>query len=256
MNGQPQRLDVAVTIAWEAGWHVGSGQGTAAIDRLLRRRGAGPRGKPSPYVPGSQLKGVLRHQCERLAASLGGLVASPHVVGPAPLPEVLDNFRPLGQSRLIVDRLFGSRFQGDCLFVADALPDGESNQVMRLHSRTAIDRVSGTARDRTLFVTEIAPANGLALHTTLQARHLPGVLTQDNDGFPFEYALLLAGLLTLDALGGDKSTGLGKCRITIDTLRWNDRQRYPIGNALQCFKDWQGDGEWLLMVSMLREGQA
>jgi CRISPR/Cas system CSM-associated protein Csm3 (group 7 of RAMP superfamily) len=257
MKSQPQRLDVACTITWDSSWHVGSGQGTAEIDRLLRKRACGPRGERAPFVPGSQIKGVLRHHCERLLASLGGSVVSPHMVGRERPKEALDNFRPLAQSGLLIDRLFGSRFQGDCLFVKDAIAPAEVSQALMLHSRTAIDRVSGTARDHTLFVTEIAQAHGSPMRTSLQVRHPAGVLTQDGDGFPFEYALLLAGLLSLNALGGDKSTGLGQCRIAIDgdTVRWNSAP-YPVDNALKCFKECPADGEWLLMVSMLREGQA
>jgi hypothetical protein len=85
----------------------------------------------------------------------------------------------------------------------------------------------------------------------LYARHAPGTLTQDNDGFPFEYALLLAGLLSLDQLGGDKSAGLGRCRITIAgaAVRWNDRPDYPLAEALKGFEE----PEWFAMLQLLRE---
>jgi CRISPR/Cas system CSM-associated protein Csm3 (group 7 of RAMP superfamily) len=252
MNRQPQRLDVTFTITWQADWHVGSGRGTARVDRLLRRRVWGPRGERIPFVPGSQIKGVLRHQCERLLALLGGDVVSPHVVGSAVDPALLDQFRPLAQSRLLVDRLFGSRFQGECLFVEDAVPPRDSMPIVsRIHSRTAIDRVTGTARERTLFVTEVAPGRQTQLQSRLQARHAPGTLTQDADGFPFEYALLLAGLLSLDQLGGDKSAGFGRCQITIvgNAVRWNERPDYPVAEALKSFEE----AEWLEMLQLLRE---
>jgi CRISPR/Cas system CSM-associated protein Csm3 (group 7 of RAMP superfamily) len=255
MNHHPQRLDVALTITWEAGWHVGSGQGTARVDRLLRRRACGPRGERAPFVPGSQIKGVLRHQCERLAAMLGESVVSPHVVSRELDSGMLDEFRPLAQSKLLIDRLFGSRFQGDCLFIEDAVPTVAGRQTPLLHSRTSIDRVTGTARDRTLFVTEVVPAGGPELHSCVRARHPVGALTQDGDGFPFEYSLLLAGLLSLDMLGGDKSAGLGKCRITItgETVRWNDRPDYSVAEALKSF----ADTEWFEMLQLIRgEGKA
>lgn len=239
MNGQPQRLDVNFMITWEAGWHVGSGQGTARVDRLLRRRACGPRGERAPFVPGSQIKGVLRHQCERLAAMLGRNVVSPHVVGPEPDRAMLVGFRPLAKSKLLINRLFGSRFQGDCLFVEDAVPAVAGRLSPMLHSRTSIDRVSGTARDRTLFVTEVGQAGDPQLHGRVQARHPVGALTQDGDDFPFEYSLLLAGLLSLDMLGGDKSTGLGKCRIIVpgEKVRWNDKKDFPVEAALRSFAD-------------------
>lgn len=239
MNRHPQRLDVTFRITWQANWHVGSGQGTAKVDRLLRRRACGPKAERAPFVPGSQIKGVLRHQCERLTALLGGQVVSPHVVGLEPDHALLDKFRPLGSSALAIDRLFGSRFQGDCLFVEDAVPVEAWRSALMLHSRTSIDRVTGTERDRTLFVTELASATSPELKSRIQARHSVGVLTQDGECFPFEYSLLLAGLLSLDSLGGDKSTGLGECRITVPgkTVRWNDQPNYPIADALKSFTD-------------------
>lgn len=252
MNQQPQRLDIDFTITWEAGWHVGSGQGTATVDRLLRRRSCGPRGESVPFVPGSQIKGVLRHQCERLADLLGSPVVSPHVVQRDPDPVLLEHFCPLDRSEPLIDRLFGTRFQGECLFVEDAIPVSESPQPLGLHSRTAIDRVSGTARDRTLFVTQVAQADGLELRGRLQARHPAGTLTQDGDGFPYEYALLIAGLLSVDALGGDRSTGHGKCRVAVvgDVVRWNAQQSVSLKDALQSFDD-LGD-EWLNFLKDFR----
>lgn len=252
MNQQPQRLDVSLTITWESDWHVGSGRGTVQVDRLLRRRAWGRRKERVPFVPGSQIKGVLRHQCEQLAVLLGGDVVSPHVLGSEADPALLRNFRPLARSPLLIDRLFGSRFQGDCLFVEDALPaEGDRLGTIRPHSRTSIDRLTHTARERTLFVTEVVQGQATQLHSRLQARHPPGTLTQDGDGFPFEYSLLLAGLLSLEQLGGDKSAGFGRCRITIPggSVRWNDCPNYPVAEALKSFQE----VEWFTMVRLLRE---
>lgn len=258
MNRQAQRLDVAFTIEWEASWHVGSGQGNVRADRLLRRRSAGGYSRRVPYVPGSQIKGVLRHQCERLAKLLGADVVSPHVTDRDSERQLLEAFRPLPRSQWLIDRLFGSRYQGECLFVEDALPRSADALIpVRLHSRTSIDRVTGTARDRTLFVTEVVESTSPALHSWLSARHPPGVLTQDGDGFPFEYSLLLAGLLSLDALGGDKSLGLGRCRIVVegDAVRWNGRQMVPLAEALRSFSDL--DEDWYaFLVDFRREGQS
>jgi CRISPR/Cas system CSM-associated protein Csm3 (group 7 of RAMP superfamily) len=255
MSHHPQRLDLAFKIKWQAGWHVGSGLSSAAIDRLQRRRVCGKRAALAAFVPGSQIKGVLRHHCERLAATLGAVPVSPHVVGD-PRPEILDNFCPLDQSKLLIDRLFGNRFQGECLFVDDATPCDDKPQYSSPQSRTSIDRVTGTARDQTLFVTEVvAPQEDLELTSNLRARHAPGVLTQDGDGFPLEYALLIAGLVSLDALGGSKSTGLGKCALEIvdDSVRWNGKHQVSVSEALKSLED----PDWYDIVELIREeGQA
>lgn len=250
-TNEPQRLTFELVIHWEGSWHVGSGHGMAGVDRLLRQRGCGPKGARVPYVPGSQLKGVLRHHCERLAAILGAEIVSPHVVGSQPPTEVLSNFRPLHDSELLVDRLFGSRFQGECLFVEDAVPGTDAVPSTTLHSRTAIDRLTGTARDRSLFITQIVQGDSFQLRSRLQARHPAGALTQLESSFPYEYALLLASALDLDCLGGDKSAGLGRCRVEIpdNIVRWNDKPSYPLSEALQSFED---EG-WYEMLAYVRE---
>ncbi len=254
-----QRLDVRFCIHWEAPWHVGSGQGTAGVDRLVRRRACGRRGARLPYVPGSALKGVLRHQCERLLTALKGNFVSPHVApGAEPPDALLEAFRPLRDSALVIDRLFGTRYQGECLFVEDALPPEPTGDLPTTlptmpMGRTSIDRLTGTVRHRTLFVTEVVMARDAVLVGHLQARHGPGVLTlkDGNSGFPMEYSLLLAGLLSIDALGGDKSAGLGRCRIEVPQghVRWNDEPEFPLSKALASFEE----ADWLDWLTMVRD---
>lgn len=264
MNRHPQRLDVAFEIVWHAAWHVGSGRGSESVDRLLRTRLA--QGRRVPIVPGAQLKGVLRHQCERIFALFGGTICSPHLTTRQPPAELLDAFCPLARSPLLVDRLFGSRYQGECLFVEDALPvaredtkEGKNNpaaagpvEVGRsIRSRIAQSRVTGTVREKVLFLTEVAEAASVRYASRLSARHPAGALTQDEEGFPYEYSVLLAGLLSIDALGGDKSVGLGRCEVVIPggTIRWNGVADYPVERALELLKT----GDWFELLPLLRE---
>jgi CRISPR/Cas system CSM-associated protein Csm3 (group 7 of RAMP superfamily) len=220
VNGQ--RFDLVFEITWAGGWHVGSGHAGARVDRLVRRRGGlhGP-----PFVPGAQLKGVLRHQCERLAAVLGCRVVSPHAGEAAQRDTLVEAFQPLARSEFPVDRLFGSRYQGECLFVEDALPSRSPGGTRSLPAaRTAIDRVTGTSREQHLFVTEVAGQPARGLRGRLRARHPAGVLTQFGDDLPYEYGLLLAAFRGLEALGGNKSVGLGECRVALvgdPAPRWN-----------------------------------
>ncbi len=258
-----QRLDIDFSIKWDSRWQVGSGQGTARADHLVQlRRARKPRDHPGegewikfPFVPGAQIKGVLRHQCEMLAAALEMTVVSPHHIGGEPASELLDSFRPLARSGLLVDRLFGSRYQGECLFVDDALPSpehrtelGRSGRV-RLHSRTSIDRVLGTARERTLFVGEVVEGRGLMLKSGLQARHPAGVLTPFDGGFPLEYSLLVVGLVGLESLGGDRSTGMGRCQVAIEAVRWQG-QDIDTNLTLASFHE----DDWKTLVELYREG--
>ena len=243
---EPQRLDLCYEIVWNGRWHVGSGYQSAVADRLLRRMEGVNR---DPFVPGSQLKGLLRHQCERLALALGFEAINPHAVTPEDEKALVTHFAPLTNSKLIVDRLFGNRYQGQCLFVTNATPvlsDGE--KTTSVQTRTAMDRVTGTVREQHLFTTELVE-DKINLRGKIRGRHPAGVLTQDEGGFPYEYALLVAGILSLETLGGDKSTGLGRCEVKLDgdKLYWNGD---PIkqNEALQSFQE----EEWQEMVELLR----
>ena len=243
---EPQRLDLCYEIVWNGRWHVGSGYQSAVADRLLRRM-EGVNGEP--FVPGAQIKGSLRHQCERLALSLGFEAINPHDVTPEDGKALVTHFAPLTNSKLIVDRLFGSRYQGECLFVTNATPiPSDAEKTTSVQTRTAMDRVTGTVMEQHLFTTELVE-DKINLRGKIRGRHPAGVLTQDEGGFPYEYALLVAGILSLETLGGDKSTGLGRCEVKLDgdKLYWNGG---PIkqNEALQSFQE----KEWQEMVELLR----
>ncbi|MEX1027451.1 MAG: RAMP superfamily CRISPR-associated protein [Candidatus Paceibacterota bacterium] len=251
---QMQRLNLTYSVVWDGLWHVGSGFRTAATDRLIQRQG-GRDGKP--FLPGSQIKGVLRHTCERLALALGLEAVDPHATSPDQRQQLVAHFKPLRHTTLIVDRLFGTRFQGDCLFVDNAVakltgdPDDDTPATTSIvRARTAMDRVTRTVKEGHLFTTELADQR-LRLQGSIRARHASNVLTRDDDGFPYEYSLLVAGLLSIDAFGGDKSTGLGRCRMTLDEVTWNSQQRTP-DECLATFEE----ADWKLMIEMLREGHA
>ena len=260
---KPQRLDLCYEIVWNGRWHVGSGYQSAVADRLLRRM-EGVNGEP--FVPGAQIKGLLRHQCERLALALGLEAINPHAVTPDDEKALVTHFTPLTNSKLIVDRLFGSRYQGECLFVTNAMPvssddtensdDAENKAVVQ--TRTAMDRVTGTVMEQHLFTTELVEG-ATKLQGKIRGRHPAGALTQSDGGFPYEYALLLFALPLLDCLGGDKSVGLGRCTIKIreESLLWNGCH-ISLDSALQNFQEaiteWEGE-DLIGWINVLREGQ-
>ena len=239
---------------WKGRWHVGSGHQSAAADRMQRRwPGHGSKGG-EPFVPGSQMKGVLRHHCERLALALELEAVDPHADAESGDRKLVQHFRPLAKSSLLIDRLFGTRYQGECLFVSNAQPIAPATpDTTIVAARTAIDRVTGTVMDRHLFTTELVGPE-VSLGGDIRARHPGGVLTQEGDGFPCEYALLVAGLLSLDTLGGDKSIGLGKCEVSLEPelLRWND-EVISLDDCLHSFCD---EPEWDVWVDLLREESA
>jgi len=228
---------------------VGSGYSLGAIDRTVQRMG-GTGGKP--FVPGSEIKGVLRHQCERLAAACGLRTVDPHAVSQSQQEKIVRHFVPLAESPLVVDRLFGSRFQGECLFIDHALPAEDSEILTGSITRTAIDRVTGTVKKGHLFCTEQVSGAGVRMSSELNAFHPAGVLTQESEtAFPLEYALLVAGLLSIESFGGDKSCGTGRCRIEIREILWND-ESLSVDEALKSFAE-QGS-DWSAWLEMCREG--
>ena len=199
---------------------------SAAATNLLRQTDISAAGVADgqPFVPGSQIKGVLRHQCERLAVALNLDTVDPHAGTEQRGLRLTQHFQPLAKSSLLIDRLFGTRYQGECLFVTNALPlDSDRCSATAITTRIAIDRVTGTVMERHLFTTELADGE-IDLRGQIRARHPAAVLTQDDDGFPYEYSLLVAGILSLDTFGGDKSVGMGRCKMSIEaeSLRWND----------------------------------
>lgn len=244
----PQRLDMRYRIEWRGRWHVGSGYQSAGTDRLQRRL-QGPHG--APFVPGSQLKGVLRHQCERLALALELDALDPHAHNNEEHKHrLVKHFTPLAKSELVVDRLFGTRYQGECLFVTNALPCASKvENATSVQARTAIDRLTGTVKEQHLFTTELTEKH-VYLHGTIRARHPADVLTQEDEGFPYEYTLLVAALLSLDTLGGDKSVGLGQCRMQLvdDTMCWNG-STIGADDALESLRSEAED--WSEMLNLL-----
>src|SRR5262249_51286788 len=140
----------------------------------------------------------------------------------------------------------------DCLFVEDARPETSDPWPRWPHSRTAIDRLSRTARDRTLFVSEVVAGGKRSLKGSLRGRHPAGVLSQYDGGFPLEYSLLLAGLRSLESLGGDRSSGLGSCRIEVPEggLHWQGGE-LELTRALDSFAE-----DWKVMLDLARETTA
>lgn len=194
------------------------------------------------------MKGVLRYQCERLAVALDLEVVDPHAAAEAGDRRLVQHFRPLVKSSLLIDRLFGSRYQGECLFVTDVTPVASVQQATTgVAARTAIDRVTGTVMEQHFYTTEWVDRE-ICLYGDIRARHPGGILTQHEGDFPCEYALLVAGMLSLDALGGDKSAGLGRCEIGLEpeSLRWNGKVISP-ACALQSFEE-QDWAEWIELV--------
>lgn len=192
------RLKLEVQIDVQSIVHAGSGEGSFLTDRLIVRDSRG-----RPYIPASTLKGVFREHCERLSRTLGfPAPADPHQPNLTQHP----GFVPKAMIDSPVDILFGTKYEAGELYFRNAEPIGADWPTTSRH-RVARHRVLGTAREKHLFSTEYA--NDTTFRVTIDGYHHDLVIF-DEKFPPFAYCLLIAGILSVESLGGDKSTGAGR----------------------------------------------
>ncbi len=220
----PIRLSWKLEAVVDTALCVGAGGSTGSLsDKSIIRNAQGQL-----LIPGSQLKGRLRHECEKLARGLGWWIPD------SPLAEKLyveaievpEAFRkpyivpgypgyhcwvsqifgdPILPSNLLVDDLI-------CPYSQDELPE-----VIR--PGVSINRSRRTAEDQKLYYLETSPAGaGLPFEGKIHLLHQCP---------PHAEPLLLVAIAHIQALGGSKSSGLG-------WLHW--RQRPSLNN--QELLDW------------------
>ena len=206
-------IRIELGLQFQSKWHIGSGEGSLLTDRLIRRDA-----RNWPYIPGSTLKGVIRESCEKLSRTLGfpdpGDPHNRELTHP-------DAFRPLKKIDSFVEAIFGNNYEGGKLFFRDARLETGPLYPSSTQSRTCLDRMLGTAKEKHLFTIEYAlPAN---FKTTVCGNHQDLLYLTEEDP-PFAYCLLIAGILKVDRLGGDKSTGKGRVKMSMSSILYNGRE--------------------------------
>jgi CRISPR/Cas system CSM-associated protein Csm3 (group 7 of RAMP superfamily) len=217
LNSPPSNAStLSLTAILDTALCIGAGGSSGSLaDKPIVRRADGRL-----VIPGSQLKGRLRHECEKLARGLGWEVFE------APLPALLFP-RPASASSLaevagypgfhcLISQIFGNPVLPSrvivedlvCPLSADELPD-----VFR--PGVSINRRRRVADDQKLFLLETSPARAGLLFSG-QIQLLPGLPVQAKP-------LIVAGLQHIHALGGSKSTGLGwlSWKLTADSIEPN-----------------------------------
>jgi len=203
-------IKIDITINLKSKWHTGSGEGGLLINRLVKRDT-----RNLPYIPGCTLKGIIRESCEKLSRTLGFSEPSdPHQT-------LHDNFKPLKELDSPVDRIFGTRYEGCNLYFRNARLSSEPPYgFTKSQSRICKYRNLGTARENHLFTTEyIYP---MSFKTTISGSH-SNLVYYDINNPPYAYCLLIVGILNVNRIGGDKSTGGGQVEIKIDSFDYNKR---------------------------------
>lgn len=220
---------------------AGSGGGIA--DKTLLRDGWN-----RPIIPGSQLKGRVRHACERLSDALGQHVCgAPY--GPAMCPytegitrqsrEPLDLVRGPGpRPQCVVCAIFGSALYpsplvfSDLIFTAPTIPIQSTASTRRAHLAPvpekpvpgaervrpgiAIDRRRRTVQEEVLYLTETTDA-GEVFRGSIRGlwRATPEAEARSL------VALLVGGIQQTTRWGGGSSRGLGWANVQIEQLTLN-----------------------------------
>jgi len=206
-----EQIKITYRLTFEAPFHCGTGLREGLVDRVVARDAKG-----FLYVPGSTVKGALRDRCEQLAERFELATSSPHT----------PSLSELGPDVDIIGRIFGTRFYPGRLYFDDAAMLEEDRQLFRAgkdeapsstyqqwqtetRTQVSLSRATRTARPGMLFTSEYGIPDlrfageivGLLEGTEL-------LMSADVGTFPL--ILLLSSLLSLESIGGSKSTGAGK----------------------------------------------
>jgi len=212
------KVDLAVQMTSD--FHVGSGAGIAGLaDRAVIRLA-----NNELVIPGSAIKGRVRHHCEQLARTLKlricGGKASDSALCKDDLPPCL------------ICSLFGSEWRPGTLRFSDAkLSEWLRNLVqaqqdasdefaefdyqVTSRTRNRRNRVLGRAEESALFTFEQG-TGGLVFEGVISGPLLCS--ETGGEALPLEIAALLASIRLVQCLGGKKTIGLGACVLKVNGL--------------------------------------
>lgn len=209
-------VDLPLAITAETPLHVGAGHGEGLLRKALMKAPdqADARRRYQPYIPGSSLKGRVRNLCEDLCRGLDRRVCGVPRVGE---DDEGANHQP---KRCLICRIFGaigeSSAEGRSLNWRNAYPAlAEREFAAQTLARTHVQlsRPRGMASAQRLFTVELT-SPGITFHGRVTG-WVEGTECPSSPGFYYEVALLLAGLLLTDSLGGMRRRGAGRCSIAL-----------------------------------------
>lgn len=218
-------VQIDYELSFAAPFHLGTGISTNLLDRTVVRDA-----DQYLYVPASTFKGVLREHCERLlrfyTPTEPESVASPHDAN-AVLAE-------LGGASTLISRIFGSQIHPGGLRFDNARQEDTASRMYNkiqtsVLTQVRIDRVTRTAANEALYTSEFG-APFLTFRGTIKGQldcvpidDLAILVVDDKEEVhivtpTYSLLLLLAGLFMIERIGGNKSTGKGQCRCTIEQM--------------------------------------
>ncbi|MEB3294674.1 MAG: RAMP superfamily CRISPR-associated protein [Synechococcales bacterium] len=197
---------------------IGAGGSSGSLaDKAIVRNASGQL-----VIPGSHLKGRLRHECEKLARALGLTVSE------SPNPGLMMQTRGC-----VISKIFGNPQQASRLLVDDLLCEAKRDELPPevIRPGVTMNRRRGTAEDEKLYFLETSPSN--------QGLKFTGQLHLIQPMEDYALPLVVAGLKHIQALGGSKSAGLGWLAWELPDMPQIDAT-HPGWSALQQLNTQQG----------------
>jgi CRISPR/Cas system CSM-associated protein Csm3 (group 7 of RAMP superfamily) len=222
-------LELELSVIPKTAFHIGTGYGTAGIcdSRTVRDRDG------FAYIPGSTIKGRIKHYYRIIAKSLG-------------YDEICRDEAPC--NNCVMCSLFGSALSpGEVIFgnaelsedLRDIMKDNKYRmQAFRsvesnVRTNVTINRYRGVAEPQRLFSVETVNPE-MEYHGRIFGRIKP---TECIGDIPIEIMLLVAAIRSIEAFGGRKSRGLGRCRIEIKNDIIIDTKTYKAHDLLEKLKE-------------------
>jgi CRISPR/Cas system CSM-associated protein Csm3 (group 7 of RAMP superfamily) len=171
--------------------------------------------EPEAIIPGSTLKGKIRHECERILSALGQKICrAPRAEMMCPHSTIAD----IGGKHCAVCQFFGGPSLQSRLFFSDAIVNDATlgRAAFRVQAGVSLSRRRRTAEHGRLYYIEHG-VEGLIYEGAID-----GYL--DNDLADQQVALLIAALKRLVAVGSGKSRGLGWTKTEILAIEFDGRE--------------------------------
>ena len=191
---------------------VGAGGSSGSLaDKPIVRNSEG-----NLLIPASQLKGRLRHECEKIARGLGWTISESPIAEKmvirrenAPVKFRRSEYEVPGYDQTyhcLVSQIFGDPVLPSRVIFDDLIcTEDPDNLVEVLRPGLTINRRRRTAEEKKLYFLETSPVNA-QLRFGGKIHIQPSLTPEQPD---FAKTLIWVGLQHIHALGGSKSAGLG-----------------------------------------------
>lgn len=212
-----------VTAVIDTALCVGAGGSSGSLaDKPIVRNAEG-----NLLIPGSQIKGRLRHECEKIARGLGWKISE----SPSPGNMVIRRDKEpniFGRSEYevsgydetyhcLISQIFGDPVLPSRVIFEDLICTEEPENLAEfIRPGVTINRRRGTAEEKKLYFLETSPPN-VSLRFKGEIHLLPNCPS-------YAKPLMLAGFKHIHALGGSKSAGLG-------WLSWETLPNFEVTDA-------------------------